>query len=110
MGLRITLGSRRSNIKTLSTIEHEGQIYVPLPDYLELNKALEQYKARYEKETGVYYINGCKFVPVEMFDQVVEVLEMVQDNTKMPHQHTDPQLRLYCLAERAEEVLKKVEV
>ena len=69
-----------------------------------------QLKARFEKETGVYYINGRKFVPVEMFDQVVEVLQMVQDNTKMPHQHTDPQLRLYCLAERAEEVLKKVEV
>jgi hypothetical protein len=70
----------------------------------------DQLKARFEKETGVYYINGRKFVPVEMFDQVVEVLEMVQDNTKMPHQHTDPQLRLYCLAERAEEVLKKVEI
>ena len=77
-------------MKTLSTIEHDGQIYVPLPDYLELNKALEQYKARYEKLTAVYYINGRKFVPVEMFDQVVEVLQMVQD--------------------RAEEVLKKMEV
>jgi hypothetical protein len=75
-----------------------------------LQKQLDQYKARYHSMTGVYYINGRKFVPVEMFDQVVEVLEMVQDNTKMPHQHTDPQLRLYCLAERAEEVLKKVEI
>jgi hypothetical protein len=74
----------------------------------ELEAHLEIYKARYEKPTGVYYINGRKFVPVEMLDQAVEVLNMVQDNTKMPHQHTDPQLRLYCLAERAEEVLKKI--
>lgn len=28
------------------------------------------------------------------------VLEMVEDNSKMPHQHTDLQTRLYCLAER----------
>ena len=35
------------------------------------------------------------------------LVEMVQDNTKMPHQHTDPQLRLYCLAERATEFLAK---
>jgi hypothetical protein len=34
-----------------------------------------------------------------------ELAEMVMDNTKMPHQHTDPQLRLYCLAERAKEAL-----
>jgi len=38
----------------------------------------------------------------------VKVLEMVQDNTKMPHSHSDPQLRLYCLAERASEVLKEL--
>lgn len=37
--------------------------------------------------------------------QLVELAEMVRDNTKMPHQHTDPQLRLYCLAERADEIL-----
>lgn len=37
-----------------------------------------------------------------------EVLEMVVDNTKMPHQHSDLQTRLYCLAERAREVLDKI--
>jgi hypothetical protein len=36
------------------------------------------------------------------------VLEMVEDNSKMPHQHEDKQLRLYCLAERAREVLDKI--
>lgn len=36
-----------------------------------------------------------------------ETLEMVEDNTKMPHQHSDPQLRLYCLTERAGETLSK---
>jgi hypothetical protein len=36
-----------------------------------------------------------------------EVLAMVEENTKMPHQHTDPQLRLYCLAERAREHFSK---
>jgi hypothetical protein len=35
------------------------------------------------------------------------VLSMAEDNTKMPHQHSDPQLRLYCLAERASEYFKK---
>lgn len=33
--------------------------------------------------------------------------EMVMDNTKMPHQHSDLQTRLYCLSERAREVLKR---
>lgn len=37
--------------------------------------------------------------------KIKEFIEMVEDNTKMPHQHTDPQLRLYCLAERAREIL-----
>lgn len=74
-------------MKTLSTIEHDGQIYVPLPDYLELNKALEQYKARYEKETGVYYINGRKFVPVEMLDMALVALDKVQGWWFNPHLH-----------------------
>lgn len=38
----------------------------------------------------------------------VEVLEMVEDNTKMPHQHSDLQTRLYCLTERATEALSKI--
>jgi hypothetical protein len=45
--------------------------------------------------------------------QVIEaekVIGMVQDNTKMPHHHTDPQTRLYCLAERAKEFMGKFEV
>lgn len=36
------------------------------------------------------------------------VLEMVVDNTKMPHQHSDFQTRLYCLSERASEALEKL--
>jgi len=37
------------------------------------------------------------------------VLQMVEDNTKMPHKHEDPQLRLYCLSERAHEYFEKWE-
>lgn len=36
-------------------------------------------------------------------DSAEEILNMVIDPRLMPHQHTDPQLRLYCLAERARE-------
>ena len=36
-----------------------------------------------------------------------EVLEMVEDPRKMPHQHEDLRTRLYCLAERAREVLNE---
>jgi hypothetical protein len=38
----------------------------------------------------------------------IEVLEMVEDHRKMPHQHEDLQTRLYCLTERAAEALKKI--
>jgi hypothetical protein len=43
---------------------------------------------------------------VSTVEKMRKVLEMVVDNTKMPHQHEDLQLRLYCLAERAREVLE----
>jgi len=36
-----------------------------------------------------------------------EVLEMVEDNSKMHRPDADPYTRLYCLAERAREVLNK---
>lgn len=51
------------------------------------------------------------FVTIEMneYIEMVEVLRMVEDNSKMPHQHQDLQTRLYCLAERAREVLEKVD-
>lgn len=44
----------------------------------------------------------------KVLQETREVLEMVQDNTKMPHQHSDLQTRLYCLSERATEALKKI--
>lgn len=37
----------------------------------------------------------------------LKIIEMVEDNTKMPHPHNDPQTRLYCLAERANEFFEK---
>jgi CHASE3 domain sensor protein len=37
-----------------------------------------------------------------------EALEMVADNSKMPHQHSDYYLRLCCLSERANEVLTQL--
>lgn len=40
-------------------------------------------------------------------EDLIEVLEMVEDNRKMPHQHKDYYLRLCCLSERAKEVLEK---
>ena len=44
---------------------------------------------------------------VEVVKELRSTLEMVEDNSKMPHQHTDLQTRLYCLAERAREVLAR---
>ena len=41
-------------------------------------------------------------------DEAVEVLKMVEDNTKMPHQHSDYYERLCCLSERAREFLAKL--
>lgn len=38
----------------------------------------------------------------------MELIDMVEDNSKMPHQHTDPQTRLYCLTERAVELRDKL--
>jgi hypothetical protein len=38
----------------------------------------------------------------------VEILEMVEDHRKMPHQHYDPVTKLYCLTERAREALGKI--
>lgn len=35
------------------------------------------------------------------------LIDMVEDNSKMPHPHADPQTRLYCLAERAREFKEK---
>ena len=40
-------------------------------------------------------------------DSATEIIGMIQDNTKMPHQHLDPHLRLYCLADKADEWLKQ---
>lgn len=37
----------------------------------------------------------------------LEVIKMVADNRKMPHQHKDYHTRLCCLAERANEFLEK---
>jgi hypothetical protein len=42
-------------------------------------------------------------------DGAMEVIDMVIDNSKMPHKHSDPQLRLYCLTEIASDFLKKCE-
>lgn len=36
-----------------------------------------------------------------------EVLKMVEDHRLMPHHHKDAQAKLYCLTERASEVLRK---
>lgn len=39
--------------------------------------------------------------------EALEIIEMVADNRKMPHQHEDYHTRLCCLAERANEFLEK---
>ena len=36
-----------------------------------------------------------------------EILGMVEDHRKMPHQHEDAQTKLYCLTERAAEYFEK---
>jgi len=38
----------------------------------------------------------------------VELIKMVEDNSKMPHNHEDYYLRLCCLSERAKEALKQI--
>lgn len=42
--------------------------------------------------------------------KLVELVKMVIDPRLMPHQHKDPQIRLYCLVERAQETLKELGV
>jgi hypothetical protein len=39
--------------------------------------------------------------------EIGKVVAMTEDNRKMPHQHTDKELRLNCLAERANEAITK---
>jgi hypothetical protein len=52
--------------------------------------------------------NSERAIKAEAQNKIMrEVLEMVEDNSKMPHQHSDLQTRLYCLAERAREALSK---
>lgn len=40
--------------------------------------------------------------------KAIEVLEMVKDHRKMPHQHADAYTKLCCLTERASEALGKI--
>jgi hypothetical protein len=52
------------------------------------------------------YLTKCQ--ELEAHNELMKnVLEMVEDNSKMPHRHDDLQTRLYCLAERAREALLK---
>lgn len=66
-------------------------------------------KPKEEKSVANSNIRFKDSTEVQELKQIVKamkiVLDMVEDNTKMSHQHTDPQLRLYCLAERANQVL-----
>ena len=39
--------------------------------------------------------------------EAIEIIEMVEDNRKMPHQHDDYYTRLCCLSEQAREFLEK---
>lgn len=39
-------------------------------------------------------------------DRAYEIIEMMAGHRKMPHQHSDPQTKLYCLTERANEFLE----
>ena len=74
-------------------------------DYIESNGRIS--KKLFEK---IVMPKLDRLIEIEKrLEEAEEVLEMVADNTKMPHQHTEPQLRLYCLAERANEYYKKKE-
>ena len=44
----------------------------------------------------------------EKLAKSVECLEMVEDNSKMPHQHSDYYTRLCCLSERARQTLEEI--
>jgi hypothetical protein len=41
-------------------------------------------------------------------DKALRVIDMVEDNTKMPHQHKDYYERLCCLSERARELKEEL--
>ena len=45
----------------------------------------------------------------KMLDEALKIINMVQDNRKMPHKHLDYFERLCCLSERATEFLAKHE-
>jgi hypothetical protein len=76
--------------------------------YNNLNRLIEHFEA--EREHCYGGPDPFRFETVDsalkMLIRVKTVLEMVEDNTKMPHQHKDYYERLCCLAERAREVLE----
>lgn len=43
----------------------------------------------------------------EKLHHAIQLIRMVADHRLMPHQHSDPQTKLYCLTERANEFLQK---
>lgn len=64
-------------------------------------------ETEYEKElfSTALASNKKRIILENVVYGLEEFIAMVVDNTKMPHQHSDPQLRLYCLAELAQKVL-----
>lgn len=66
-----------------------------------------------EKDEQFRKEEECWLISMQQRDERIAALEsfleMVIDPRKMPHQHADPQLRLYCLAERASELASKKE-
>lgn len=102
------------------------QLAIERQDILNMTKNLaktDKYMQRYIALAGVdftddettvdweeraYAFAGYNEFLKEQVEALKELAEMVQDNTKMPHQHSDYYERLCCLSERARETLEKV--
>jgi hypothetical protein len=80
----------------------EGQASMYAPDYLRNQKDKQLHDIADMIELQIDKIQKLKADR----EVLVTLAKMVEDNSRMPHSHTDPQLRLYCLAERANEALK----
>lgn len=70
-----------------------------------------QYNEIYSPTTHII-INGKISEEIHQLETKLQValefIDMVEDNSKMPHQHSDYYLRLCCLAERATEIKLKL--
>lgn len=86
----------------------EKEIYEEFEKEWQINAPFLTSNLTAHRNTAQHYFTAAAKLFSQQIEDLKELAEMVEDNTKMPHQHEDLQTRLYCLAERAKEVLEKV--